>query len=106
MIAIERGQRLVMFEGIPSQWLVPGKEIRVQKIATEFGQLSLRAGVASDGQSATIDMAPIGKVGEPGSAVIDLRVFKQAGFTSTSGENLPSEISVPWGEPLTLSLRK
>ncbi len=104
MIAIERDNRLVLFEGIPHKWLQPGKEIRLDGIATEFGSLKLSAKISSDGLSAMIEMDKIGSAGKPGAPVVDLRVFKQLGFKAASGEQLPDEFVGVWGQPLNLIL--
>ena len=106
MIAIERDENLVLFQGIPAKWLQLGKELSLNKIATEFGELSLRARVSSDGQSAVIEVDKINSASEAGSLVIDLRVFKQLGFKLPSGAELPDFLPGAWGKNLTLKLQK
>ncbi|MEK7358379.1 MAG: hypothetical protein AAB250_18175, partial [Bdellovibrionota bacterium] len=106
MIALERGDRLVLFEGIPAKWLVAGGEIQLRDIATEFGHLTVSARVSSDGRTVDIEMKELGQGIQPGEPVVNLAVFKQAGFKDVNGQPLPTEYVGQWGQPLRLQLRK
>ncbi len=106
MIALERGENLVLFAGIPANWVQPGQDISLNSIATEFGQLSVRASTSTDGQTELIELSPIGVAGQPGAPTIDLKVFKSLGFKSVTGDVLPDQFAGAWGQPLRLELKK
>lgn len=106
MIALERDDNLILFEGIPSSWLKAGKELRMDDIATEFGRLSLRATVSSNGNAASIRVSAVGSPDQSGAPIIDLRAFKQLGFKSETGQALPDQVVGKWGQTLRLNLAK
>lgn len=59
LLALDRGNDLHLFEGLPKEWLGPGMITRLNEIATPFGKLSLELAVAEDGQSATLKINPL-----------------------------------------------
>ena len=58
LLALERGDELHLFEGLPAAWIRPGKTVRLRGILTEFGPLSLELSTAADGSKATLSLDP------------------------------------------------
>ena len=56
MLAIDRGNELHLFEGLPKEWVEPGMETSLKQIATPFGELTLDLQVDKDGKSATLKL--------------------------------------------------
>ena len=59
LIALDRGQELHLFEGLPRQWTAPGKSTRLSGVATPFGPLTLELTIAADGRSARLKIDPL-----------------------------------------------
>lgn len=58
LLVLERGDELHLFEGLPPVWVRPGKTLRVRKILTEFGPISLELKTAADGKRTTLVLEP------------------------------------------------
>jgi hypothetical protein len=52
LLALDRGDELHLFEGLPREWTQPGMITRLKGIATPFGPLTFSLQVAPDGKSA------------------------------------------------------
>jgi hypothetical protein len=52
LIALDRGNQLHLFEGLPTEWTRPGMVTRLNGIATPFGPLTTELTIADDGKSA------------------------------------------------------
>jgi hypothetical protein len=59
LLAIDRGDELHLFEGLPKEWAGPGMATRLNGIATPFGPLTLELTVAKDGKSARLIVEPL-----------------------------------------------
>ena len=59
LLALDRGDELHLFEGLPAQWTKPGMVTRLNGIATPFGKLILELKIAADGKSAHLRVAPL-----------------------------------------------
>lgn len=57
-LVLERGEELHLFEGLPAEWIRPGARLRLRKIATEFGPVSLSLDVSRDGRIARLKLDP------------------------------------------------
>ena len=60
LLEIDRGDKLHLFEGMPSGWAKPGMVTRLNGIATPFGKLTLELKVAHDGKTARLRVEPLG----------------------------------------------
>ena len=58
LLVLERGDELHLFEGLPREWLRPGKSVRIRDVLTEFGPISLELCVAADGSKAHLTLDP------------------------------------------------
>ncbi len=58
MLILERGSQLHLMEALPGSWTKAGHEIHLHKIPTSFGPVSLSVQIASDGNSAKVDIDP------------------------------------------------
>jgi len=60
LIALERGNELHLFEGLPQEWSKPGMTTSLTDIYTEFGVLTLKLNITEDGRNAVVnvDMKP------------------------------------------------
>lgn len=56
MLAIDRGDELHLFEGLPKEWVKPGMETALTKIATPFGELTFSLKVDESGKSALLEI--------------------------------------------------
>jgi hypothetical protein len=83
-IALERGQELHLFEGLPPTWIKPGMRTSLKGVYTEFGILDVDLTISEDGQRAGIS-ADLNSSGHqmPSSVVVHLDVLKGAGKTIT-----------------------
>ncbi|MDR0352737.1 MAG: hypothetical protein LBI02_05125 [Opitutaceae bacterium] len=59
LVALDRGDELHLLEGIPAEWLRPGMETRLDRIATPFGPLTLALRVNAAGDTAALTVAPL-----------------------------------------------
>jgi len=54
LIALDRGNELHLFEGLPKEWVQPGMVTRLNGVATPFGKLYLTLKVDKDGETARL----------------------------------------------------
>ena len=54
MLALDRGNELHLFEGLPEEWTKPGMESQLNGIATPFGPLYLNFKVDDSGKYVNI----------------------------------------------------
>lgn len=57
LISMERGTDLHLFEGVPSEWIQPDKEIRLRSITTAFGPLTAKLCVSK--QEILVEIEPL-----------------------------------------------
>lgn len=58
LLVLERGDELHLAEGVPPNWIVPGKRIRAAGVLTEFGPVQFEIRIAPDGTKALVDLQP------------------------------------------------
>lgn len=59
LLAIDRGNELHLFEGLPGEWVMPGMETSLKHVATPFGALTFTLKVDEPGRSALLEMEPL-----------------------------------------------
>ncbi len=59
LLALDRGDELHLFEGLPPSWLKAGMVTRLDGVRTPFGPLSLELVVSADGREAKLKLAPL-----------------------------------------------
>ena len=59
LLALDRGNDLHLFEGLPLAWLKPGMTTQLNGLRTAFGTLILELKVASDGKTASLRIAAL-----------------------------------------------
>jgi len=59
LLALDRGDELHLFEGLPSQWCRAGMTTRLDGLVTPFGPVSLDLTVAADGRTARLAIQSI-----------------------------------------------
>ncbi|MFA5815694.1 MAG: hypothetical protein WC865_08750 [Bacteroidales bacterium] len=59
LLALDRGNELHLFEGLPVQWTRPGMVTRLDGVATPFGPLTMELKVAKNGKSALLRVNPL-----------------------------------------------
>jgi hypothetical protein len=59
LLALDRGDELHLLEGMPAEWLGPGKLTRLNGIATPFGPLHMTVQVQKDGKTAVLEVKPL-----------------------------------------------
>jgi hypothetical protein len=57
--ALDRGNQLHLFEGLPAEWTQPGMVTKLNGIATPFGPLTMALHVSDDGKTARLTVAPL-----------------------------------------------
>jgi hypothetical protein len=90
LLVIERGSELHLFEGLPAGWIKPGAVIKLQKIATDFGPISMSLAVASDGSHAIFRFTPPERT-RPSKIVLHLD-----GWSGSSGTRSLSVTAPAW----------
>jgi hypothetical protein len=59
LLALDRGNELHLFEGLPAEWAQPGMKTALNGVATPFGPLTFSLEVAQDGKKASLKMEPL-----------------------------------------------
>jgi hypothetical protein len=59
LVALERGDELHLFEGLPRQWVQPGMKTRLNGVLTRFGPVHLDLEVSQDGATAALRANPL-----------------------------------------------
>jgi hypothetical protein len=59
LLALDRGDELHLFEGLPAQWTRAGMTTRLSGVATPFGPLTMALTIASDGKMADLQVEPL-----------------------------------------------
>jgi hypothetical protein len=59
LLALDRGDELHLFEGLPVEWTKPGMATQLDGIATPFGKLTLKLKIATDGKTARLRVEPL-----------------------------------------------
>jgi len=59
LLALDRGDELHLFEGLPVEWTRPGMVTKLTGIATPFGKLTMELKVATDGKTAALHIEPL-----------------------------------------------
>jgi hypothetical protein len=54
LLALDRGNELHLFEGLPAEWTKPGMKTALNGVATPFGPLTFSLEVAQDGKKASL----------------------------------------------------
>jgi hypothetical protein len=82
---------------------MPGARLRLDRVLTECGPLSLDLRVSTDGEKCTLS---VGKL--PRNRRCTLRIvldgLKQAGFTNADGTGLPAAREIPSGGGIRIAL--
>ena len=97
LLALERGQELHLFEGLPPQWLKPGMITRLNGMGTVFGKLTLELKVATDGKKASVKIAPLS---DPNCQ----KIVVHLGSWASTDANAVRELSPGKSNELELSL--
>ena len=59
LLALDRGNELHLFEGLPAEWTRSGMVTRLDGVATPFGPLTMELKVANNGKSALLRVNPL-----------------------------------------------
>jgi len=59
LLALDRGNELHLFEGLPAAWTRPGMVTRLDGVATPFGPLTMELRIAKNGKSAGLQVNPL-----------------------------------------------
>lgn len=59
LLALDRGNELHLFEGLPAAWTRPGMATRLNGVATPFGKLVMELKIAADGKTALLRVEPL-----------------------------------------------
>jgi hypothetical protein len=106
LLVRERLQNLDLLASIPDTWLRPGSITELKQVFTEFGPVSLRLAISSDGSRAELDLSAIDGRGSKGSPVVFLEKFKRQGFTSADGSPLPDRLACKWQKEVTIRCKR
>jgi hypothetical protein len=85
LLALDRGNELHLFEGLPKAWTAPASLTRLNGVATPFGPLTMELKVSDDGRSAHLRVEPLA---DPSCTKILVHLANWAGPTDT----LPLEL--------------
>ena len=59
LLALDRGDELHLFEGLPAEWAGPGMVTQLNGVATPFGPLTLQLRIAQAGRTAKLHLEPL-----------------------------------------------
>jgi hypothetical protein len=106
LLVYERGDTLEILEGVPDKWISQCRPLTLQALPTEFGDVTVRLSFSADSRSCTLAVSPIDGRGRKGAARIHLGTLRRQGFAADNGREIPEEVVIRWGTPLTLRLRR
>ncbi len=102
MIVNERTDTVEVLGGVPAGWYMSGARLRLDRVLTDFGPISLDLSVSSDGATCTLS---VGKI--PRATHCTLRIvlegLREAGFTYAGGGGLPAAREFPAPEGTTIA---
>jgi hypothetical protein len=102
LLVRERIHDLEFLAGIPDAWMRPGSITELNQVCTEFGPVSLRLAISSDGSHADFHLSAIDGRGSTGSPVLFFERLKRLGFTYADGRPLPATLKCQWQKKVTL----
>ena len=76
LLALDRGNELHLFEGLPNEWVKPGMTTSLNQIATPFGKLTFTLKVNESGDAAQLE---IDKLSDPSCKKIVVHLANWAG---------------------------
>jgi len=79
LLALDRGNELHLFEGLPAAWAKSGMTTALNGTATPFGPLTLSLSVSSDGKEAALSVKPLN---DPSCARIVVHLDRWTGETT------------------------
>ncbi len=94
LLALERGDELHLFEGLPAAWVKPGMTTRLRDVATSFGPISLELAVAADGKEARLKLSPPAR-NPAAKVVLHLGGWSAEKGTAELSAKEPSERRIP-----------
>ncbi len=106
LLAREEGDTLVLFQGMPQQWLYPGARVELDNVITDLGGVRFRLQVSPDGRSAVLTYNPVKEGQSPPHIQVELFPLSSAGFSYADGSRLPGMARIPPDRPWSLMLRK
>ncbi|MBN2024251.1 MAG: hypothetical protein JW809_15820 [Pirellulales bacterium] len=59
LLALDRGDEMHLFEGLPVEWTQPGMTTRLDRVATPFGEITFQLTVSDDGKTANLTVEPL-----------------------------------------------
>jgi hypothetical protein len=99
----EDGNHIVLGAGIPSDWLGPGKEFRVDSAPTFFGELSCAVKTDDDGKRVTVRLE--GTARPPGGYLVRFP-FKREVIEGVEADGSPASVSENGDIPLKAEVRE
>lgn len=80
LIAFETSEDIILFRGVPKQWVEAGKSTKLHNSYTMFGQLDVDLETTPDNMilTVTVDASALEK--SDGKVIIDTNVIREAGF--------------------------
>jgi hypothetical protein len=103
MLAHDRGEELVLCDGMPQGWLGPGAQTRLNRIHSVYGEVSLDVTVSANGKSVTCKIATRRTPGnERARLYINTSSFLRAGFNAPRPPDAQGMIELPWEKELVL----
>ncbi|MFB6272029.1 MAG: hypothetical protein ABEL51_03940 [Salinibacter sp.] len=106
LLVMEGDTTLNLLRGLPTSWIEPGAELRVDSMNTTFGPLTMTLTVSDDGQQGRLAVAPVGQAGDEGGPVVHLRALKEAEYVRANGEPLPERWAGTWGKQMQIQFRR
>ncbi len=108
MLAMDRGEDVLLLGSVPEEWLVPGGTSSLDAIQTIAGPLTLTLTVSPDGRTARLRTDALGRAGQAGHLVLHTMSLRRAGFVRVEGAEPDAEGTavLPWGRPVDVTFRK
>jgi hypothetical protein len=102
LLVRERIHNLEFLAGIPDAWLRPGSITELKQVFTEFGPVSFRLAISSDGSHADLHLSAIDGRGSNGKPVIFFEKLRRHGFSCADGSPLPVTLECQWQKSVAL----
>jgi hypothetical protein len=106
LLVRERLDDLELLAGVPEEWLVPNAKIELNEIWTDFGPVTMRLSMSSDGKLVSLFIAPIDGRDHQGKPLVFLHALQRLGFVKANGEALPNVLIGEWKKPISMRFKK
>lgn len=106
LLILEREDHLSLLHGMPDDWIYAGATLKLDRLPTTFGAISLRTEISGNGNSGSLEFKPERLANKDITVWIDLAAFKKYGFKKQDGSPLPDIWKEKLAEPFQINFSR